>query len=144
MGEHDDEELEKIRMKKLKELVDRQQSYGTSGKGQNWPNTPITVSDTTFIQTIKEYPLVVIDCWAQWCRPCHMVTPVIEELARDFTGKIVFGKLNIDENRMSANNYNIMSIPTLLVFKNGKLVDQVVGAMPRDMLEPMITKHLSR
>jgi thioredoxin 1 len=73
-----------------------------------------------------------------------MVAPVIEELARDYSGKIVFGKLDTDENRMSAYMYNIMSIPTLLVFKNGKQVDQLVGAMPREMLEPMITKHLSR
>lgn len=144
MGEHDDEELEKIRMRKLKELVEKQQGHGTSEKGQNWPNTPITVSDTTFNQTIKEYPLVVVDCWAPWCGPCNMVAPVIEDLARDYAGKIVFGKLNTDENRMSANRYGIMSIPTLLIFKKEKLVDQVIGAMPRDMLEPMITKHLSR
>jgi len=142
MGGQNNGELERIRRKKLKELIDRQESNNNSEKGQNWPNSPITVSDTTFAQTIKGYPLVVIDCWAQWCGPCHMVAPVIEELARDYTGKIVFGKLNTEENRMSANNYNIMSIPTLLIFKNGKLVDQVVGAMPRDMLEPMITKYL--
>ena len=142
MGKQNNEELERIRLKKLKELVDKQQSNSPSEKGENWPNTPITVSDTTFTQTIKEYPLVVVDCWAPWCGPCHMVAPVIEELARDFTGKIVFGKLNIDENRISANEYGIMSIPTLLIFRNGKLVDQVVGAMPRQMLEPMITKHI--
>lgn len=144
MGERNNDELERIRMKRLKELIDRQQSNNVIEKGQNWPNTPIMVSDNTFPQTIKKYPLVVIDCYAQWCGPCHMVAPVIEELARDYTGKIVFGKLDTDENRMSANMYNIMSIPTLLVFKNGKLVDQLMGAMPREMLEPMITKHLSR
>lgn len=144
MGEQEDEELNRIRMKKLKEMIDKQQSNSASEQGQNWPNTPIMVSDTTFTPTIKKFPLVVIDCWAQWCGPCHIIAPVIEELARDYTGKIVFGKLNTDENRTSANKYNIMSIPTLLVFKNGKLVDQLVGAMPREMLEPMITKHLSR
>lgn len=142
MDKQDDNELKRIRMKKLKELVERQQTTRSSQKGKNWPNTPIVVTDTTIVETIKEYPLVVIDCWAQWCGPCHMVAPVIDELARDFAGKIVFGKMNTDENRMSANNYNIMSIPTLLIFKNGKLIDQVIGAMPRQMLEPMITKHL--
>jgi thioredoxin 1 len=142
MGEQYDDELERIRMEKLKDLIDRQQSNTQSEMGQHWPYTPITVSDTTFADIIKKYPLVVIDCYAQWCGPCHMVAPVIEELARDYTGKIVFGKLDTDENRISASMYNIMSIPTLLVFKNGKLVDQLMGAMPREMLEPMITKHL--
>ncbi len=142
MGGQNNGELEIIRRKKLKELIDRQVSNNTSEKGQNWPNSPITVSDTTFAQTINEYPLVVIDCWAPWCGPCNMVAPVIEELAGDYTGKIVFGKLNTEENRMSANRFSIMSIPTLLVFKNGKLVDQLVGAMPREMLEPMITQYL--
>lgn len=137
-----DIELERIREKRLKELIESQQSGDVREKGQNWPTTPITVTDTTMPQIIRNYPLSVIDCWAPWCGPCQMVAPVVEELAKDYTGKIVFGKLNTDENRTSADKYNIMSIPTLLVFKNGKLVDQVVGAMPKDILEPMITKHL--
>jgi thioredoxin 1 len=144
MVDLNNDELEKIRKKKLRELINNQQGGRSAEKEQNWPNTPIVVNDSTFAQTIKKYPMVVIDCWAQWCGPCHMIAPVIEELARDYSGKIVFGKLNTEENRISTNRYNIMSIPTLLVFKNGKLADQLVGAMPREMLEPMITKHLPR
>ena len=71
-----------------------------------------------------------------------MVSPVVEELARDYVGKISFGKLNVDENQRVAAQYGIRSIPTLLVFKEGKLVDQIVGALPRQMLEPRITIHL--
>jgi len=71
-----------------------------------------------------------------------MVAPVVEELARDYAGKILFGKLNVDENRRTAMQYQIMSIPTLLVFKNGKLVDRIIGAMPKQMLEPKITRYL--
>jgi thioredoxin 1 len=71
-----------------------------------------------------------------------MVAPVIKELARDYAGKILFGKLNVDENPEVSAQYQIMSIPTLLVFKNGKLVDKIVGAMPRQMLEPKITRYL--
>ncbi|KYH40363.1 MAG: thioredoxin [Candidatus Bathyarchaeota archaeon B26-2] len=71
-----------------------------------------------------------------------MIAPVIEEMARDYAGKIVFGKLNMDENPRTAMKYQIMSIPTLLVFKEGRLVDRIVGAMPRNMLEPKITRHL--
>ena len=71
-----------------------------------------------------------------------MVAPVIEELSRDYAGKILFGKLNVDENREVSTQYDIMSIPTLLVFKNGKLVDTIIGAMPRQTLEQKITRHL--
>ena len=71
-----------------------------------------------------------------------MVAPIIEELARDYAGKILFGKLNVDENREVSTRYEIMSIPTLLVFKNGKLVDMIIGAIPRQMLEPKITRYL--
>ena len=123
-----------IGKKKLKEMFEREHRQQTEA--------PIVVTDTTLPQIIKEHPLVAIDCWAEWCGPCHMIAPIIEELARDYSGKIVFGKLNTDENRMSADKYNIMGIPTLLVFKNGNLVDQVVGAMPRQELEPKITKYL--
>ena len=79
---------------------------------------------------------------APWCAPCHMVAPIIEGMARDYAGRILFGKLNVDENRGVAMHHQIMSIPTLLVFKNGKLVDRIIGAMPRKMLEPKITCHL--
>ncbi|MCK4439217.1 thioredoxin, partial [Candidatus Bathyarchaeota archaeon] len=86
--------------------------------------------------------LAVIDCWAPWCGPCRFLSPVIEELARDYRGKIAFGKLNVDENNKTAAQYGIMSIPALLIFRDGKIVDQIVGAMPRNMLEPKITIHL--
>ncbi|MGB9717559.1 MAG: thioredoxin [Thermoproteota archaeon] len=85
---------------------------------------------------------MVVDCWAPWCGPCHMIAPIIEGLARDYSGKILFGKLNVDENPEASAQYEIVSIPTLLVFKNGKLVDRIVGAMPRRMLEPRITRYL--
>lgn len=135
-------ELEEISKKKLKEMRDGKNINLPTIEVKDWPDDPIVVTDATLPQITTKYPLVIIDCWAEWCGPCHMIAPVIEELARDYSGKIVFGKLNTEENRMSANRFSIMSIPTLLVFKNGKLVDQMVGAMPRQELEPMITKHL--
>lgn len=108
----------------------------------DWPTEPMVVTDGEFRDIIRKYPLVVIDCWAPWCGPCVMVAPIIEELAEDYRGKIVFGKLNTDENQETMKDYNIMSIPTLLIFKRGKLVDRSVGAMPREELEPEIIKHL--
>jgi thioredoxin 1 len=114
----------------------------SSEKQKTFSNEPIELTDATFKEIIQKHPLVVVDCWAPWCGPCRMVAPVIKELARDYAGKILFGKLNVDENPEVSAQYQIMSIPTLLVFKNGKLVDKIVGAMPRQMLEPKITRYL--
>ena len=99
-----------------------------------WPDKPIKITDSNIDQVVQQYPALVVDCWAQWCGPCHMIAPVIEDLARDMRGEVVFGKLNVDDNRQTAAIYGIMSIPTLLVFKDGELVDRVVGAAPRPML----------
>jgi len=136
----EDEELEKIRQRKMRQLM--RKTSETEKKKKSAANKPVEVTDATFKEMIQNHPLVVVDCWAQWCGPCHMVAPVVEEMARDYAGKIFFGKLNVDENREVAMQYQIMSIPTLLVFKNGKLMDRIVGAMPREMLEPKITRHL--
>jgi thioredoxin 1 len=140
-----DEGLERIRQKKLKELM-KQSSKRTEGASRNngkpASNKPVEVTDATFEETIQNHPLVVVDCWASWCGPCNMVAPVIEELSRDYAGKILFGKLNVDENPKVSGQYEIMSIPTLLAFKNGKLVDRIIGAMPRQMLEQKITRYL--
>ena len=135
-----DEELEKIRQRKLRQLMKKTSETGRKEKSA--ANKPVEVTDATFKETVREHPLVVVDCWASWCGPCHMVAPVVEEMARDYAGKILFGKLNVDENPEVAMEYQVMSIPTLLVFKNGQLVDRIVGAMPREMLEPKITRHL--
>ena len=96
---------------------------------------PIEVTDANFSSIVQKYSLLVLDCWAPWCGPCQMVGPIIEELAKDYTNRIVFGKLNVDENNKTATEYGIMSIPTILIFKEGKLVDSQIGAMPRSTLE---------
>jgi thioredoxin 1 len=135
-----DEELEKIRQRKLRQLMKK--TSEVERKEESATNKPVKVTDATFKEMVHEHSLVVVDCWAPWCGPCHMIAPVIEEMARDYAGKILFGKLNVDENHEVAMQYQIMSIPTLLVFKNGELVDRIIGAMPRQTLEPKITKYL--
>lgn len=136
----EDEELERIRQEKLRQLMEK--AAETKNGMESAPNKPVEVTDASFKETIQNHPLVVVDCWAPWCAPCQIVGPIIEELARDYSGRILFGKLNVDENRGVAMQYQIMGIPTLLVFKNGKLVDRIVGAMPRQTLEPKITRYL--
>jgi thioredoxin 1 len=94
-------------------------------------------------EIVKNNPSLVVDCWAPWCGPCRMMTPVIEELAKDYQGKITFGKLNTDENQEVASKYGIQAIPTLLIFKDGKLTDRKVGALPKKALEGELTKSLA-
>ena len=131
-------ELERIRQTKLREMMRR----AVSEKRGAPVNKPIEVTDATFKEVTQSHPLVVVDCWAPWCGPCHMVAPVIEELSGDYAGRILFGKLNVDENPQVSMQYEIMSIPTLLVFKNGKLADKIIGALSKQMLEPKITRYL--
>ena len=103
---------------------------------------PVEVNDKNFEDFIKKNPAVVVDCWAAWCAPCRMVGPVVEELAKDLDGKVVFGKLDVDSNRNVSSKYRIMSIPTMLYFKDGKLAGQSVGAMPKEMIMGYIQKNL--
>jgi len=135
----EDKELERIRRAKLQEMMKKSKTWE---KEETILNKPIEVSDATFEETVQNHPLVVVDCWATWCGPCHMVAPIIEELARDYAGKVVFGKLDVDKNPATAMQYQIMSIPTLLVFKHGKLVDKIIGALPKQSIEVQITRNL--
>jgi len=105
-------------------------------------NEPIEVTDATFNEIIEKHPLVVVDCWEPWCRPCEKVAPIIEELSKDYAGKILFGILNVNENPKVSMQYGIMSIPTLLIFRRRKLLDKIIGAMSRQVLEPKITRYL--
>ncbi len=129
------DELERLKREKMKEYLKGADKAEVISK-------PIEVTDSTFANIIVRYPLVAVDCWAQWCAPCRMIAPIIEELAKEYAGKIVFGKLDVDKNTEIPMQYGIMSIPTMLVFKNGKTVDRIVGAMPRSMLEPKLTQYL--
>jgi thioredoxin 1 len=127
------DQLEDIKRKKLEEL---KKKYLNKGEIMSeMPNKPINITDADLDENIKKYSTMVVDCWAPWCGPCRMVGPIIDDLAKEMEGKIVFGKLNVDENQMTAVKYQIMSIPSLLVFKNGKLVDKLIGALPKEMLK---------
>jgi thioredoxin 1 len=94
----------------------------------------IELTDANFDQIITSDKPVLVDFWAEWCGPCKMIGPVVEELAGDYEGKAVVGKLNVDENPQTAAKFGIRSIPTLLVFKGGQIVDKQVGAVPKSVL----------
>jgi len=108
----------------------------------DYPDKPIELTDANFDENVKKYHLLIVDNWAPWCPPCMMLAPVIDSLAKKYAGKMVFGKLNVDENKKIAQKFEVMSIPTLLVMKNGKLVDRIVGAMPESLLEKRLKSFL--
>jgi thioredoxin 1 len=105
---------------------------------------PVEVTDANFKSEVLESKTpVLVDFWAEWCGPCKMIAPVVEELAKEYDGKLRVGKVDVDSNQQTAMQFGVRSIPTLLIFKNGRVVDQIVGAVPKRMLAEKVLKHLN-
>ncbi|MFN3135160.1 MAG: thioredoxin TrxA [Candidatus Kryptonium sp.] len=103
----------------------------------------IELTDSNFEEEVlKSDKLVLVDFWAEWCAPCRMIAPIIEEIANEYSSKLKVGKLNVDYNPKTAMKYGIMSIPTLMLFKNGRVLEQIVGAMPKKNLLSRLEKYL--
>jgi thioredoxin 1 len=128
-------DIEEIRQKKLEDLKARAMQARA-----DHPDSTVVVTDSDFEEFIGKHETVVVDCWAPWCGPCRMLSPTIDAMAKEYRGKVVFGKLNTDENFETAAKFGIMSIPTLLYFRNGKLVNKTVGALPRKMIDEQIAQ----
>lgn len=108
------------------------------------PNRPVVVTDRTFADEVLASPLpVLLDCWASWCAPCGAMAPVLDDLARSYTGRLKVAKLNVDQNPVTASRYNVMSLPTLLFFRDGKVVDTAAGALPKQEIERYLYRFLA-
>jgi len=135
LDKEEETELENIRARKMQEMTRMKKEGEASGHG------PITLGDADFNEVIQKHPLMLIDCWAAWCGPCRMIAPVIDELAREYSDRLTVGKLNVDENSETATRFGIMSIPTLLIMKNGKEVERIIGAVPKPFIEDKLKKY---
>jgi thioredoxin 1 len=122
------DERERIRQEKMKKLQNE----------MNMPGEPITVTDSNLEDALQKYEMVVVDFWATWCMPCRMIEPHVEALAKKMKGDVVFARMNVDENPRTASRYQIMSIPTLMVFKQGAPVKRIIGAVPKQYIEQQI------
>jgi thioredoxin 2 len=97
---------------------------------------PVPITDADFEQRVLRAPVpVLLDCWADWCGPCHMLAPTIDALARDYAGRVLVAKLDVDANPTIAGRFDVRSIPTMLVFRDGQLIDRLVGVQPRSALD---------
>jgi thioredoxin 1 len=139
-----DDEFRNIMEKKMIDLVKRNIITNSRPEDMNRAAvaTPITLNDANFMNAVNKYPILVVDFWAAWCGPCKMVSPVIEQLATELSGKVVFGKLNIDDNPITANTFGIQSIPTIAIFKNGRNIDGFVGVISKSQMQSRILSHV--
>jgi thioredoxin 1 len=134
----EDEEISAI-MKRKKEIIEEKLRSMNEIKKIN---KPINLTDSNFDMEKSKYSLLVVDFWAAWCGPCKIVSPIIEQLAEQYAGKIVFGKVNVDENPYISQRFGIQSIPTLMILKEGEVIDVMVGALPKGQIENRIRQHI--
>jgi thioredoxin 1 len=138
MHMNSDDELEAIKNKKLAEL----QKEADTKAMMSSITEPLVLTDSNFASEVTKYPIMLVDFWAPWCGPCRMVSPIVEQLSREYSGRVAFGKVNVDENQRIATSFGIQSIPTLMIFKGSKAVDVMVGAMPKAQIEMKLKQQL--
>lgn len=135
-----DDEISALMNRKMKDL---QRKFNTLIELKKI-NKPIILSDSNFDIEKSKYPLLLVDFWASWCGPCKIVLPIIEQLAQEYTGKVVFAKINVDENPILSKKFGIQSIPTMILFKYGEVIDIIIGALPKGQIESRLRTFLEK
>jgi thioredoxin 1 len=134
----EDEELRIInekRMKKLQQIINEKELLKNIKE-------PLDLDDSNFTQTINKFPLLLIDFWAPWCGPCRMMSPIIDQVGKEYIGKLVVGKVNVDENPNISSQFGISSIPTLILFKRGQAVNNIIGSVSKSRIDEMVRTHI--
>lgn len=134
----EDEELRIInekRMKKLQHIVNEKELLKNIKE-------PLNLDDSNFAQTINKYTLLLVDFWAPWCGPCRMMSPIIDQVGKEYIGKLVVGKVNVDENPNISGQFGISSIPTLILFERGQAVNNIIGSVSKSRIDEMVKMHL--
>jgi thioredoxin 1 len=134
----EDEELRIIdekRMKKLQQIVNEKELLKNIIE-------PLNLDDSDFVETINKFPLLLVDFWAPWCGPCRMMSPLIDQVGKEYRGKLVVGKVNVDENPNISRQFGISSIPTLILFKRGQAVNNIIGSVSKSRIDEMVRMHL--
>lgn len=132
----ENDELRRIKERKMRELL---KEFGER-KAMN--GEVIHITDSNFSKVVGENSLVLVDFFADWCMPCRMMAPIVEELAKEYAGKVLVGKINVDENPATADQFQVFSIPTLVIMKSGEEVDRIVGFVPKSQIEARLKKYL--
>ncbi|MCU0632182.1 MAG: thioredoxin [Methanolinea sp.] len=132
----EDEELQRIREKRLRELEERLHTPREAPPAAK----VLLVEESNFRALLSQHPRLVVDFWAEWCGPCRMVGPVIEDLCREMAGQVTFGKCNTDHNQRIAAQFGISAIPTIILFSGGQLADRIIGAYPKASIKSRICK----
>ena len=128
-----DDELTQIREKRKKELAEKMRH---TEKVANVAN----IEEMHFQEFISTHPFVVMDFWAEWCGPCRRIVPIMEDLSKEFAGKVTFAKCNTDDNRRLATQFNISAIPAIMLFSHGQLVERIIGAHPKEAIREKIIR----
>ena len=134
----EDEELRIInekRMKKLQQIVNEKELLKNITE-------PLNLDDSDFAETINKFPLLLVDFWAPWCGPCRMMSPIVDQVGKEYHGKLVVGKVNVDENPNISRQFGISSIPTLILFKRGQAVNNIIGSVSKSRIDEMVRMHL--